>query len=186
MLQIYKIIRFICILHILRSISAMEDCSQYVRQLSKHDEFLNGRRPTAQSLIFQNVTIQGFINAMRDKDSVEPGEKYQCGFTRWVIARSDKSASHPFSCLSLSLSLTLANQFPSSLKIEVCFLKTQLTSLMNDVTLSPKVCISDSILYKYQKRFGSPKFISKIINKHLTKNLTKLWTLIKCIFDLKT
>ena len=104
MLPIYKIIRFICILHILQPISAIEDCSQYVRQLSKYDEFLNGRRPTAQSLIFQNVTIQGFINAMRDKDSVEPGEKYQCGFTRWVIARSDKSASHPFSCLSLSLS----------------------------------------------------------------------------------
>ena len=171
MVPFYKITRFICILHILRPILAIEDCSQYVRQLSKYDEFLNGRRPTAQSLIFQNVTIQGFINAMRDKDSVEPGEKYQCGFTRWVIARSDKSASHPFSCLSLFLSLTLANQFPSNLKDRILFLKdtTYFTrEWCGIITESMHFWLN----FVHQNEFGSPKFISKIINKHLTKNLT--------------
>ena len=152
MLPFYKII---IILHVLQPISAaIEDCSQYVLQLSKYDEFLNGRRPTAQSLIFQNVTIQGFINAMRDKDSVEPGEKYQCGFTRWVIARSDKSASHPFSCLSLSLS-----DFGRPIPVE--FKRMKCVSWTNAFIVHPwmnndwnvmqmagtqEICISDSIL----------------------------------------
>ncbi len=59
---------------------SMEDCTGYVKDLSIHDIFLNGRKLLATQLVRNGTKAGKFVQDMRD--NAVGDEKYQCGYTR--------------------------------------------------------------------------------------------------------
>ena len=65
------------------AVKSTDDCTSYVKKLSKEDIFLNGRKLLAVELIKNGTTAGQFVKDMKDK--AKPDQKYQCGFTRFVL-----------------------------------------------------------------------------------------------------